>query len=230
MLPTFQPLGDRAVLIRFGDAISPGLHRTIRRFCLSLARRPVPGVVEWVPAYVTLAVYYQPSEIGYEALREALAQKLETCAGLRLPAARVVEMPTCYGGEFGPDLEEVAALHGLTEAEVVALHSRPEYLVHMLGFAPGFAYLGGLPEILATPRRATPRLTVPVGSVAIGGSQTGIYPLEMPGGWHLIGRTPRRLFMPDRPPPTLLRAGDGVRFVPITASEYQERVRRDAEP
>ncbi|MBV9851954.1 MAG: 5-oxoprolinase subunit PxpB [Armatimonadetes bacterium] len=211
----FRPLGDQGVLIRFGDGISLETHQAIHGFCAALARDPVPGVVEWVPAYATVAVYYRPQEIGYDDLVRGLGQRL-AASDDQPPPARVVEIPTVYGGEHGPDLEEVAVLHGLTAAEVVARHSRPEYLVHILGFAPGFPYLGGLPEYLATPRLAMPRVRVPAGSVAIGGAQTGIYPLEMPGGWRLIGRTPLRLFAPDREPPTLLQPGDRVRFVPIT--------------
>lgn len=142
-------------------------------------------------------------------------------------APRIVTIPVCYGGEFGPDMEHVANQHGMTIEEVIAIHSSVDYLVHMIGFAPGFPYLGGLPEQIATPRRATPRLQVEAGTVGIGGSQTGIYPITTPGGWQCIGRTPIRLFRPEMNPPSLLEAGDYVRFKPITVQEYLELARRE---
>lgn len=135
----------------------------------------------------------------------------------------MTEIPVCYGGELGPDLPEVAAAHGLSEEEVVEIHASADYLVYMLGFAPGFAYLGGLPKRIATPRRRTPRLSIPAGTVGIAGDQTGVYPIATPGGWQLIGRTPDPLFLPDAMPPALLRAGDIVRFRPISRAEFDRR-------
>jgi inhibitor of KinA len=134
---------------------------------------------------------------------------------------RFVEIPVCYGGEYGPDLEAVAEYHHLSTSEVVEIHSKEEYLVYMIGFAPGFPYLGGMSEEIATPRRHSPRLSIPEGSVGIAGMQTGVYPISTPGGWQLIGRTPLELFCPNENPPTLLQSGDIVKFVPISLEEYQ---------
>ncbi len=214
-----EPLGDCAALVRFGDGIDETLHRLVQAACARLEAEPVPGATELVPAFTTVAVCYDPARVGSAAPYRTVAAALEArLAGLEADAAvpsRTVEIPVHYGGADGPDLEHVAAHARLTAAEVVRLHAAGEYLVHMLGFAPGFPYLGGLDPRLHCPRREVPRTAVPAGSVGIGGSQTGIYPLVSPGGWQLIGRTPLELFDPAREPPALLRAGDRVRFVPV---------------
>lgn len=210
----FRPLGDQAVRVEFGQDISPETNARVRRFCRALARDPIPGVVEWVPAYATVAVYYQPRAIRYDALCRDLGRRLAGAQEEALSPGRVVEIPVRYGGTAGPDLEAVAAHHNLTPAQIVAWHAGPTYLVYMLGFLPGFAYLGGLPPGLATPRRDTPRPRVPAGSVGIAGAQTGVYPIESPGGWQIIGRAELRLYDPERQPPALLRPGDQVRFIP----------------
>jgi inhibitor of KinA len=223
--PRVVPLGDRALVVEFGDAIDPALSSRIAVLAARLRRDPPAGVQDIVPTYTTLALHYDPAAVGSgDSAYEVLAQEVD--AWLReqaVPAGdsgRRIEIPVCYGGEHGEDMDPIAQRHGLTPAEVVALHTAPEYHVHMLGFVPGFAYLGGLDTKLATPRRDSPRARVPAGSVAIGGGQTGIFPLETPGGWHLIGRTPLRLFTPDTEPPCLLNAGDKVRFVAIDAAAF----------
>ena len=222
MTPDFATLGDSGVRVSFGEGIDPRVTAQIVRFCRALTADPPHGVSEWVPAYTTVAVYYSPTETDYAALCLELTQR----ARRRLPrnlaedAPCLVELPICYGGAFGPDLEDVAARHGLTAAQVIQRHSAPRYRVQFLGFLPGFAYLSGLPPGLETPRRDTPRLSVPAGAVGIGGAQTAVYPLESPGGWQIIGRTPLVLFDPEREPPSLLRAGDTVRFVPISEAEF----------
>lgn len=222
-----RPLGDRAIVIRLGDAISEAMHQRVRAVCERLDRRRVPGMVEYVPAYASVTVHYDPLEVGgardrtFHRFAEAVRSAVSELDLAEPPPARTVEIPVRYGGEPGPDLPELARHHGLSEDEVVRIHSGVEYLVHMIGFAPGFPYLGGLPDRIATPRRATPRTRVPAGSVGIGGSQTGVYPIESPGGWHLIGRTPLALFTPEADPPTLLRAGDRVRFRPVSGQEYR---------
>lgn len=178
-----------------------------------------------MPGYATVTVYYQPWRVPYQSLCEELERlnrQRETAAP---DPPRTVEIPVCYGGAFGPDLEAVAEAHGLSPAAVIRRHGRPLYRVYFLGFLPGFAYLGGLPASLATPRRATPRIAVPAGSVGIAGAQTGVYPIESPGGWQIIGQTPSCLFDPARRPPALLRAGDRVKFTAVTAEEYGERAR-----
>lgn len=211
--PAFQPLGDQAVRVQFGTQIAPETNARIRRFCRALQRDPLPGVVEWVPGYVTVTVYYQPWVRRYAEMRGALEERVRSADSEPLPPSRLVKIPVRYGGADGPDLEDVAAYHGLTAAEVVTRHTAPTYLVYLLGFAPGFPYLGGLPEGLATPRLDTPRPSVPAGSVGIGGAQTGVYPFETPGGWRIIGRTSAVLYDILREPPALLQPGDEVRFV-----------------
>jgi len=222
------PLGDAAVVVQFGDAISPAMHRAIQAFGAYLARNPFAGLRECVPAFTTLTVYYDPwlvSDGGryppYEKVVETLHAGLAAAGPpAAITSAGLVEIPVCYGGEFGPDLEFVARHTGLPTAEVIARHTTPEYLVHLIGFTPGFPYLGGLDTTLATPRLAQPRPRVPAGTVGIAGAQTGIYSLPTPGGWQLIGRTPRRLFDPAWAVPSLLHAGQTLRFVPISAAEY----------
>ena len=179
-----------------------------------------------------VTVYYDPVRIPRKdggPPYERVCQWVRDCAAaaarrVREVVERRVVIPVCYGGAEGPDLAAIGAAHGLTADEVVALHSGAEYFVSAVGFAPGFPYLGGLPAALHTPRRPTPRTRVPAGSVAIGGALSGVYPFETPGGWHLIGRTPLRLFNPQGRPPALLQAGDRVRFRPITADEFQAAV------
>ena len=216
MHPSFAPLGDTGVLVTLGDAIDDRWSARARAVGRSLERAAVDGVREWVPGYATLTVHYDPALIGYAELCDILAAMTEAPAGADDPREPVLhEIPVRYGGADGPDLADVAARAGFSEAEVVARHCRPVYRVALLGFLPGFPYLSGLDPSIAVPRLAEPRRTVPAGSVGIGGAQTGIYPLESPGGWRLIGRTDARLFDPRREPPALLAPGDLVRFVPI---------------
>jgi KipI family sensor histidine kinase inhibitor len=211
----FDPLGDSALLLTFGDGIDPAINDRVHHLAGLLGRGDLPGLLGLVPSYAALAVHFDPLVWDHAALARELG-RLEAAPGDPVPP-RTVVIPVRYGGASGPDLGEVAAHCGLSEAEVVARHSAPLYRVHFLGFAPGFPYLGGLDPALATPRRDTPRTAVPMGSVGIAGSQTGIYPLETPGGWRLIGRTPLTLFDPQREPPCLLRAGDLLRFEPLEA-------------
>jgi inhibitor of KinA len=223
-----SPLGDTALLVHLGSTIDEATHRRVRAVHARLASRRIPGLIELVPAYASVAVHYDPervaaaapsSESPYHHLVALLSAALEDLREDEMTTPRTVEIPVCYGGVHGPDLEEVAHQHRLSPLDVVELHARGTYVVYMLGFAPGFAYLGGLPPELATPRRADPRTAVPAGSVGIGGSQTGVYPLTLPGGWQLIGRTPLRLFDPARTPPSLLDVGDRVRFRALAPDE-----------
>jgi len=213
--PRILPVGEAAFTVEFGDAVDEALNRRVHAFDAALQAQPVPGLVETVPTYRSLLVMYDPQVIRAEAMRVALADALAVLATAELPLGRLVEIPVCYGGEADPDLADVAAHCGITAQAVIELHAQPVYTVAMLGFAPGFAYLLGLPEALATPRLATPRLRVPPGSVGIAGAQTGVYALATPGGWRIIGRTDRVLFDPGRAEPFALRAGDRVRFVPL---------------
>jgi inhibitor of KinA len=231
------PLGDSALLIRFGDRIEADSIRKVRSAARLLEAKPFPGFIEAVPSYAALAVYYDPwvvyrklrekrdggEEVLYEAVCDTVRSLLasEACDEFD-EVDNVVTIPVCYGGLYGPDLDELAAYHRIRVEEAVALHAGADYTVAMIGFAPGFPYLAGLPDKLATPRRATPRSAVPAGSVGIAGAQTGLYSLETPGGWNIIGRTPLPLFRPYAERPSLLRAGDRVRFEPITPEQFQE--------
>jgi KipI family sensor histidine kinase inhibitor len=227
--PRVLPVGDRAVAVELGDAIDPALSARVRALEASLSRQPLPGLLEAVPTYRSLLVLYEPAATGFAALATGL---LERAAGARAApqTGRLHEIATLYGGEEGPDLPEVARRYGLSESEVVALHASTEYTAFMLGFRPGFPYLGLLPEILALPRRSTPRVRVPPGSVAIAGRQTAIYPSASPGGWHLIGRTSLRLFDPGAELPALIAPGDRVRFVPVRELPPAEARASDVHP
>ncbi len=216
--PRVLPVGESAFTVEFGARVDPALNRRVHALDALLRRQDRPGILELVPSYRALLVLYDPGRVTAPELRAqllALAQggDLEAPA----PEGRLIELPVRYGGEAGPDLDAVAAHTGLTPEEVIRLHSRPVYTVAMLGFAPGFAYLLGLPERLSTPRLSTPRLQVAPGSVGIAGSQTGVYALNTPGGWQIIGRTDLRLFDPVADPPFRIEAGDCVRFVAHSA-------------
>lgn len=213
--PRILPVGEAAFTVEFGDAVNEALNRRVHAFDAALRARPVPGLVETVPTYRSLLVMYDPQVSAADAMRTALTEALGALSAVDAPAGRLVEIPVRYGGEWGPDLADVAAHCGMTEVAVIELHAQPVYTVAMLGFAPGFTYLLGLPEALATSRLTTPRLRVPPGSVGIAGAQTGVYALSTPGGWRIIGRTDLALFDPGRVEPFALRAGDRVRFVPL---------------
>jgi KipI family sensor histidine kinase inhibitor len=226
--PRLLPAGDSAIVVEFGDGIDARTNARVRLLQRALEAGAPAGIVETVPTYRSLMVHYDPMVLT----REALDHVIITTSG-RLPEeiremARTVEIPVKYGGEAGPDLADVAAAAGVDEQAVVELHAGGDYVVFMLGFMPGFPYLGGLPSDIATPRLASPRVAVPAGSVGIAGAQTGIYPTESPGGWRLIGRTPVRLFDPRRSPPALLEAGDHVRFVSVGQAHY-DAIAREVE-
>lgn len=214
--------GDRCLLVRFGDA----LDERVGRLCLAAARRlreaALPGVSDIVPSFAAVAVHYRPGAAGpaYPQLAAAIEQALAGDIQADEVEGREIEIPVCYGGEHGPDLPEVAARAGISEDEVVALHSRPGSIVFMLGFAPGHPYIGVHDEKLAIPRRDTPRLTLPSGAIGIANRQTVIYPGGLPGGWSIIGATPLVLFDPAREPAALLAPGDRIRFTPIDAQTF----------
>lgn len=231
-----QPLGDAAIVVTFGERIDEETFRCVRRLSEALEDDPFPGMIECVPAFATVTIYYDAARLlrwqekqgGRERgvspyrIAERRVQGILTRLRGTNPSrqGKTVEVPVCYGGEFGPDLEAVAEHNGLSPEDVVRLHSGVDYLVYMLGFAPGFAYLGGMSERIAAPRRRTPRLSIPAGAVGIAGNQTGVYPIASPGGWQLIGRTPMGLFLPASDPPSRLAAGDTVRFYPISRQEF----------
>ena len=209
------------MLVTFGDRISLDGHRHVLRFMTVMQRAADRFVRNLHPAYASVLVSFDPRLVRAAELETILNQRLGTLHEVELPAARSIEIPVCYAPEFGLDLGDVAAIHRLTTDEVVRLHSESEYRVDFLGFSPGFSYLSGLSPLLVTPRLPTPRTRVPAGSVAIGGAQTGIYPLASPGGWRILGRTSVRLFDPDQSPVTLLQIGDRVTFRSVTRAEFE---------
>ncbi len=213
--------GDTGVSIEFGDAIDPAINMRVRQlFQVLKSLRPV-GIVDLIPTYRSLFIEYDPWQCSFEQLLLVVEDAIRERRVLPSDDASVLEIPVCYGDHFGPDLDELAATHRLSGEEVTRIHCSPVYTVYMIGFSPGFPYLGGLDERLITPRRKEPRRMVPAGSVGIADRQTGIYPLESPGGWQIIGRTPMRLFDLTKPEPFLLNAGDRVRFIPITRDAFE---------
>jgi inhibitor of KinA len=216
----FQPASDQSLLITFGTEISLTAHQQVMKLLRLLQSEPVASVRSLHPAYCSLLVKFDALRLRHEEVEAILRGFLKRLEEVELPEPRVVEIPVCYGREFGPDLADVCALHGISPAQAIELHSSATYLVYFLGFVPGFAYLGGLPERLVTPRLATPRRKVPAGSVGIAGNQTGVYPFGTPGGWRLIGRTPVAMFRADREELSLLSIGDRVRFAPISTERF----------
>lgn len=209
-------------MVHLADQIDELAFRAVRSLSRRLSAQPPVGMIELVPAFATLAIYYDPLQTSASELTEQIRNLIAIKVNEIQERPRIVEIPVCYGSDFGPDLDFVAKQAKLAPEEVIEIHSSADYLVHMIGFAPGFPYLGGMSPKIAAPRRSSPRLKVPAGSVGIAGEQTGIYPLETPGGWQIIGRTPLALFRPEQDPPTLLQAGDIVRFRTITPEEFRE--------
>ncbi|MCL2789238.1 MAG: 5-oxoprolinase subunit PxpB [Desulfobulbus sp.] len=216
----FRVSGDRALIAVYGDGIDPAINESVRRMSALIEAMRHPAIEAVVPSYCTLAVHYDPDQIDPAALSSLLGDLAAHAKEAAVPRAITVEIPICYGGEFGPDLDAVAAHNRLALEEIIRLHSGSSYRIYAIGFTPGFCYLGGLDPRLHTPRLATPRLQVPAGSVGIAGAQTGIYPQASPGGWQLIGRTPLSLFAPEREPPVCYRPGDSIRFRPIPAAAF----------
>lgn len=230
---SIEPLGETALLLRFGEGLDPAINARVHAAAHALRAAHLPGLVDIAPAYATLALHYDPAAWldanggrpwrNFEAAARAV---LAAPPARETVAPRIVEIPVCYGGDFGPDLDALANHAKLAASDVIAHHTATTYTVAMLGFAPGFPYLFGLDPALHMPRRASPRTRVPAGSVAVGGAQTGIYPSDLPGGWQLIGRTPLALFDARRDPPSLLMPGDLVRFVAIDAAAFAGRTTR----
>lgn len=218
----FQPASDQSLLVTLGDDISLQTHRRVVKLLRLLENDAPAGIRNLHPAYTSLLIQFDPCLIGHDELEPAIRARVEQLDSVQLPPPASVEILVCYGGELGPDLAGVAALHGLSAEEVIRIHAEAVYTVYFLGFVPGFAYLGGLPDAIATPRLETPRKRVEAGSVGIAGNQSGVYPFPTPGGWRLIGKTPRPVFRADRPHMSLLAIGDEVRFRPITMDEFKD--------
>jgi inhibitor of KinA len=214
------PKKSGAKAARLQNQITLEAHERVRRLLHLLKSDPIAGVRNLHPAYCSVLVKFDATKLRHSELEETLRNYAQRVEKVPLPEPRLVQIPVCYGGDFGPDLKDVAELHGLAPERVIELHASDTYIVYFLGFAPGFAYLGEVPKQLATPRLATPRRQVPAGSVGIAGNQTGVYPIATPGGWRLLGRTPLAMFRPDRAEMSLLSIGDRVRFVPISWEEF----------
>lgn len=225
----YYPLGDSAITMELGQSISMDLQGQITAIGSFLETYSFEGFVEYVPAFTTVTVFYDPLVTDYETVEALLREMLNEIAE-EVPDldAVTVDIPVLYGGPQGPDLSFVATHAGISETEVIRLHSSEVYLVYMIGFAPGFPYLGGLNEKIACPRKEIPSLKIPAGSVGIAGLQTGIYPIETPGGWQIIGQTPLKLFDAERDPPALIKAGNRLRFIAITEEEFDE-IKRTAD-
>lgn len=221
MKPTISPVGDRAISIDFGQVIDPKINRHIRQTIERIKELQLEGIIELVPTYCALLVEYDAMLYSYSYICNIIEPTLEEgMTDTTNELVTVVEVPTVYGGDFGPDLSFVASHNHLSEDEVVSIHSGTDYLVYMLGFIPGFTYLGGMDPRIATPRLSSPRTLIPAGSVGIAGEQTGTYPSDSPGGWQIIGRTPVTMYDMSKAQAALLNAGDYVRYVPIDESEF----------
>ena len=218
----FQPASDQSLLVYLGREISLDTHQRVIKLLRLLEREPIAGVCDLHPAYCSLLINFDLLKLDHDELEENLRNYLGRLEGERLPEPRQVEIPVCYGGDLGPDLNDVCSTLGVTPAQAIELHGSVDYVVYFLGFVPGFAYLGELPKSLGVPRLPVPRRSVPPGSVAIAGNQTGVYPFATPGGWRLIGRTPLEMFSGDENAASLLSIGDRVRFVPISPERFVE--------
>ncbi|MCA0984152.1 5-oxoprolinase subunit PxpB [Halobacillus yeomjeoni] len=225
----YYSLGDQAIVIELGDKIERTTHQRVKEVSEYLKNHPPHWMIEYIPAFTTVTVFYDPikvmedstsGKLPYSIVCEKLDQQITNLEITTDSEPRLIEIPVCYGGEFGPDLSYVAEQNEMSEDDVIEIHKNGDYLVYMIGFAPGFPYIGGMDERIATPRRDDPRLKIPAGSVGIAGGQTGVYPIETPGGWQLIGRTPTKLFDAGEEVPSLLQAGDKIKFTSITEEEY----------
>jgi len=217
--PIFRIAGDRGLLLEYGDAIDPEINRKVRSMAIALDKKKLPGILEYIPTYRSI-IFYDSLLTDASKIEDQVLALEDQLSEISIPPPETVKIPVCYGGDFGPDMGFVAKTRDLAVEDVIRIHSEPEYQIYMIGFTPGFPFLGGLPEVLHTPRLQTPRKVVPAGSVGIANNQTGIYPIDSPGGWQLIGRTPLSLFDPRKPNPFLLKAGDKLKFYSISLEEY----------
>ncbi len=226
--PRILPTGDRALSVEFGDKIDEEINSRLMGLIKRMAAHKIEGIEEFVPSFRAVLIHYNPAIIPYNKMVTLINGYLDKDDHETVKEKRIVEVPVCYEGEYAPDINFVAEHANMTVEEVIKIHSSKSYLVYMLGFQPGFPYLGGLDERLVTPRLENPRLKIDAGSVGIGGAQTGLYPMESPGGWQIIGRTPVKCFNPAREVSIPYRAGDYIRFVPVSYKEYEELKKADA--
>lgn len=219
------PLGDQAILIEFGKEIDNTVRGRILSFTKKLEQASFPWMIEYIPAFTTVTIIYDPilldqASSPYHAAKKEICHMLRDNNAIQEEVFRTISIPVCYEDEFAPDLAHVAEVNSLSKEEVIAIHTANEYTVYMIGFAPGFPYLGGMPETIACPRKENPRGKIPAGSVGIAGGQTGVYPIETPGGWQIIGQTPLALFTPEKEEPSILKAGDRVAFTAVSKAEF----------
>ncbi len=225
----FLPCGDSAVTVEFSKEINEETNRKIRFLATEIERQGIRGVRESVPTFCSITVYFDPLVLSGQKLQKKILNIIHAYKEGSAQKRRVFLIPVCYEGEYAPDMEDVCRLTGLTREEVIQIHSSTDYLIYMLGFLPGFPYLGGMDSRIEAPRLDTPRTTIPEGAVGIGGKQTGIYPLASPGGWRLIGRTPVKVYDPGRENPIVYKAGDYIRFFPISPEKFESRRTASAE-
>lgn len=214
--------GDKAVVVEFGNSINEEINMKVRSMMIALEKSKHNFITEMVPTYRSLLVNYDPLKISYGKLENMLRETEKKLSYIDIPRPNIIEIPVCYDDEYGEDLVNVANHNNLTNEEVVNIHTKRKYLIYMLGFTPGFAYLGGMDERIATPRLSKPRIKINAGSVGIAGAQTGIYPVDSPGGWQIIGRTPLKLFNKQKENPILLEAGNYIKFIKISKQEYEK--------
>ncbi len=224
----YRIAGDQGLLVDYGEGVDPAVNAKVRTMALTMKNNLPAGIKEIIPTYRSLLVVYDPGQTNPYILEHFMDELEEGAEKESIPDSTVVKIPVCYGGDYGPDIETVASVNGITVKDVISIHSEPEYLIYMVGFTPGFPFLGGLSEKLTTPRLKTPRLKVPKGSVGIANNQTGVYPVESPGGWQLIGQTPLNLFDPSRSNPFLYQAGDKIKFQPITNHEFRDVLKKES--
>ena len=220
--PVCRLAGDTGLIVEFGETIDPDINKKVRTMAAAVKNRKPDGIIEIIPTYRSLLFIYDPVQIQPRQLMALIEELESTIDTVGEHSVQMIEIPVCYGGDFGPDMENVKASSNLSTEEVIRLHSQPEYPIYMVGFTPGFPFLGGLDERLFTPRLTTPRLVVPAGSVGIANNQTGMYPIDSPGGWQIIGRTPLTLFAPKKQNPFLYKAGDKIKFIPISQDQFEQ--------
>ncbi len=225
----YRIAGDQGLLVEFGQGIDPKINARVRSMAGALEENRPDGVLEIIPTYCSLLLTYDPALTCPDKICPRIDTLDTTLDTEDQSLFKVVKIPVCYGSDFGPDMETVQKNHDLSSQEVINIHCKPDYLIYMVGFTPGFAFLGGLDERLHTPRLKTPRMKVPKGAVGIANNQTGMYPVQSPGGWQIIGQTPLNLFNPNRDNPFLYRAGDKIRFIPISETKFHAIAEKEAQ-
>ncbi|MBU5668776.1 5-oxoprolinase subunit PxpB [Peptoniphilus sp. MSJ-1] len=224
----FLNAGDSALVMEFGNEIAKDINAKIATVVENLKKKKVDGILDILPTYRSILINYNPMKISHSEIVDILTELSKLNSSNQSDDVRLIEIPTIYGGEYGLDIKNVAEHAGMSEKEVVKIHTGTDYLVYMMGFMPGFTYLGGLDERIATPRLKSPRLKIEAGSVGIAANQTGMYPLESPGGWQLIGRTPLKLYDDTKEPPVFIQAGDYIRYVSIDQKQY-DKIKNEVE-